>query len=78
MARIPRFFDYEYRPDEGLVLKFKIPKGKSIPTEAKAHGAAAIKEGLLAARGLLDAVIEAMEEVEKSPSKKTRSKIKVE
>ncbi len=53
-----RFFDCEYRPGEGFVLRFRAPKTGGIATEARAHGREAVKEGLLAVRSLLDAVIE--------------------
>ena len=73
-----RFFDYEYRPGEELVLRFRSPKVRAIPSSMRAHGRAAIKEGLLAVRSLFDAAIESIERAEKAEPKRSRTKIKVE
>jgi len=73
-----KFFDYEHRPGEEFVLRFKVPKSGDVAAEAKSHGRTAVKEGLMAMRSLLDVIIEAVEEAEKSKAGKTRTKIEVE
>jgi hypothetical protein len=50
-----RPFEYEYRPGDELVLRFRRPVIDLIPCEARDHLMAAQKEFLLALRSLVDA-----------------------
>ena len=72
-----RCFEYEYRPGEELVLRFRLPKRGVLPDRVRAHTREAVKEGLLAIRTLFDLAIEAIERAEKAEPKR-RAKIKVE
>ena len=72
-----KMFQCEYHPGEELVLRFKAPKGSGLPSEARSHARAAVKEGLLAMRSLFDAAISLIEQAEK-PERKTRTKVEVE
>jgi len=69
--------EWEHRPEEGLILRFKPPLGKIVPTEARGHIRAARKEMLLALRSLVDAAIVREEDAEKKAGKR-RTKIEVE
>ena len=69
--------EWEHRPGEGLILRFKPPLGKIVPDETRGHVRAARKEMLLALRSLIDAAIGRVEEAEKKAEKR-RTKIEVE
>jgi hypothetical protein len=69
--------EWEHRPEEGLILRFKPPLGKIVPDETRGHVRAARKEMLLALRSLVDAAIEREKAVEKKAEKR-RTKIEVE
>ena len=66
--------EWEHRPGEEFVLRFKPPLPKILPKETRGHIRAARKETLLALRSIIDAAIGRMEEAEK----KRRTKIEVE
>lgn len=70
-----KFFAYEYRPREELVLRFRLPKTRTLRSSVRAHSKAAIKEGLLAVRSLFDAVIDFMERREKAEGDSLASNI---
>jgi len=70
-------FEYEYRPGDELVLRFRRPVIDLIPCEARDHLMAAQKEFLLALRSLVDAAISRMEEHERGETFR-RTEIKVE
>ena len=72
-----RPFEYEYRPGEELVLRFRRPVIDFIPCEARDHLMTAQKEFLLALRSLVDAAISRMEEHERGETIR-RTEIKVE
>jgi hypothetical protein len=72
-----RPFEYEYRPGDELVLRFRRPVIDLIPCEALDHLMAAQKEFLLALRGLVDAAIARMEDSERGETFR-RTEIKVE
>jgi hypothetical protein len=74
---IERPFEYEYRPGEELVLRFRSPVIDLLPAEVHEHLVAARKELLLAMRSFVDAAISRMEERERG-RKKRRTEIKVE
>jgi hypothetical protein len=69
--------EWEYLPEEGLVLHIRPMFRKMMTDEARAHVKASRKEMLMALRSLLDATIQKLEEKEKAPGT-GRSKIKVE
>jgi hypothetical protein len=69
--------EWEHRPGEGLVLRFKPPLAKMVPDETRSHVRLARKEMLLALRSLVDAAIVRVEEAEKKAEKR-RTKIEVE
>lgn len=69
--------EWEHRPEEGLILRFKPPLAKIVPDETRGHVAAARKEMLLALRSLVDAAIVRAEKTEKKAEKR-RTKIEVE
>ena len=69
--------EWEHRPGEGLILRFKPPLGKIVPDETRGHVRAARKEMLLALRSLVDAAIVREEEAGKKAEKR-RTKIEVE
>jgi len=74
---VERPFEYEYRPDEELVLRFRSPLIDLIPTEVHEHLVAGRKELLLAMRSFVDAAISRLEEREQARARR-RSEIKVE
>lgn len=74
---VERLVEVEYKPDEGLVLRFKPPRFRTIPESARGHIARAHKEVLLALRSSLDDAIEMVEEAERK-AEKTRTKIEVQ
>jgi hypothetical protein len=69
--------EWEHRPGEGVILRFKPAPGKILPDEARGHVRAARKEMLLALRSLVDAAIVREEKAEKKVEKR-RTKIEVE
>ena len=69
--------EWDYHPEEGLILRIRPMFGKLVSDEARTHVRASRKEMLLALRSLIDAVVQKMEEKEKTP-RKGRNKIKVE
>jgi hypothetical protein len=68
--------EWEHRPGEGLILRFKPAFAKAVPDETRSHVRLARKEMLLALRSLVDAAIVRVEEAEKK-TKKRRTKIEV-
>jgi hypothetical protein len=70
-------FEYEYRPGDELVLRFRRPVLDLIPCEARDHLLTAQKEFLLALRSLVDAAISRMEDHERSETFR-RTEIKVD
>jgi len=74
---VERPFEYEYRPGEELVLRFRRPVLDLIPAEVHEHLAAGRKELLLAMRGFVDAAISRLEEREQARTQR-RTEIKVE
>jgi len=72
-----RPFEYEYRPGEELVLRFRRPVIDCIPSEARDHLMAAQKEFLLALRSLVEAALSHLEEHERGETSR-RTEIKVE
>jgi hypothetical protein len=70
-------FEYEYRPGDELVLRFRRPVLDLIPCEARDHLLTAQKEFLLALRSLVDAAISRMEDHERGESIR-RTEIKVD
>lgn len=71
-----KLFEYEYRPGEELVLRFRSPSGRLLPPEVRNHWLEAQKELLLALRSLVDAAIALVEERESAQSR--RQEIRVE
>jgi hypothetical protein len=69
--------EWEYHPQEGLILHIKPVFGKMALGEAGVHARASRREMLLAFRSLIDAAVKRMDEREKAPEKR-RTKIKVE
>jgi hypothetical protein len=69
--------EWEHRPGEEFVLRFKPPTGKMVSDETVSHVKAARKEMLLALRSLIDAAIVQQEKPEKR-GKQRRTKIEVE
>ena len=69
--------EWEYHPEEGLVLHIRPMFRKLVSDEARAHVRASRKEMLLALRGLIDATIQKLEEKGKTAGK-GQTKIKVE
>jgi hypothetical protein len=69
--------EWEYHPEEGLILHIRPMFRELVSDEARAHVKASRKEMLLALRSLLDTAIQKMEGKEKA-SAKSRTKIKVE
>jgi hypothetical protein len=62
--------EWEHRPGDEFVLRFKPPISKIVPDEARGHIRAARKEMLLAVKSLIDATIARLEEEKKgSPTK---------
>jgi hypothetical protein len=74
---VERPFEYEYRPGEELVLRFRRPMIDLIPVEVHEHLVAGRKELLLAMRSFVDAAISRVEEREQARTKQ-RTEIKVE
>ncbi len=74
---VERPFEYEYRPGEELVLRFRSPLIDLLPAEVHEHLVAGRKELLLAMRGFVDAAISRLEERERARAQR-RSEIKVE
>ncbi|MCJ7511061.1 MAG: hypothetical protein MUP14_09290 [Dehalococcoidia bacterium] len=74
---VERPFEYEYRPGEELVLRFRRPVVDLIPAEVHEHLVAGRKELLLAMRGFVDAAISRLDEREQARTQR-RTEIKVE
>ena len=74
---VERPFEYEYRPGEELVLRFRSPLIDLIPAEVHEHLVAGRKELLLAMRSFVDVAISRLEEREQARARR-RSEIKVE
>jgi len=72
-----RPFEYEYKPGDELVLRFRRPVIDLIPCEARDHLMVAQKEFLLALRSLVDAALSRLEEHERGETFH-RTEIKVE
>ena len=68
--------EWEYDPDDGLVLRIRPIFRKLLSEEARAHLKESRKEMLIALRNLIDAAIQKMDE--KGKATKARTKIKVE
>jgi len=71
-----RFFEYEYKPGEELVLRFRRPA--ILPREVRQHFLGAQKELLLALRSLVDALVKEIEGRMEGPPEQRRTEIKVE
>jgi hypothetical protein len=69
--------EWEYNPDEGLVLHVRPMFRQLFSDQARGHVRASRKEMLMALRSLIDAAVDKLEEKEKSTGK-GRTKIKVE
>jgi hypothetical protein len=69
--------EWEYDPEDGLILRIKPMFRKLVSEEARAHVKASRKEMLMALRSLIDATVQQMEKKEKNTGK-GRTKIKVE
>jgi hypothetical protein len=69
--------EWEYDPDEGLVLRIRPMFSKLLSDRARAHIKESRKEMLVALRNLIDAAIQKMDEEKKTPTRGT-TKIKVE
>ena len=74
---VERPFEYEYRPGEELVLRFRSPLIDLLPAEVHEHLVASRKEFLLAMRSFVDAAISRLEERERARTRR-RTEIKVE
>jgi len=74
---VERPFEYEYRPGEELVLRFRKPLLDLVPAEVHEHLVTARKELLLALRSFVDEALGRLEERERARGKR-RSQIKVE
>ena len=72
-----RPFEYEYKPGDELVLRFRRPVIDLIPCEARDHLMVAQKEFLLALRSLVDAALSRLEDHERGETFH-RTEIKVE
>ncbi len=68
-------FEYEYRPGEELVLRFRRPVLDFIPCEARDHLLVAQKELLLGLRALVDAALSRLEERERGEPRRTEIKV---
>lgn len=73
-----RYIEWEHRPGEELVLRFRPPILGLIPDEAQGHVRLARKEMLLALRSIIDAGIKRTEEAEKKRAAKRRTEVEVE
>lgn len=73
-----KFFAYEYRRGEELVLRFRTSKIRALSPSIKAHSRAAIKGGLLVVRGLFDAAVDFMEQWEEDKPERSRNQDKEE
>jgi hypothetical protein len=69
--------EWEHSPEEGLVLHIKPGLGELFTGETRKHALAARKEMLLAIRGLIDIVVNRLEEKEKK-AEKHRTRIEVQ
>lgn len=74
---VERPFEYEYRPGEELVLRFRSPLIDLLPAEVHEHLVASKRELLLAMRCFVDAAISRLEEREQARAQR-RTEIKVE
>ena len=63
-----KVFEFEHKPGEEFVLRFKPPKG--MPDSTKSHLRTAGKELLLALRSCVDAAISSIEQAEEPEGKK--------
>lgn len=72
-----QYFDYEYKPGEELVMRFRRPALELMPQEARGHMLAARKEMLLAFRSFIDAAIRRTDERQQQ-SQTRRRRIEVE
>ena len=70
-------FEWEFDPEDGLVLRIRPMFRKLVSDETRAHVKASRKEMLLALRSLIDATVQKLEQKEKAAGT-GRSKIKVE
>lgn len=69
-----KFFEYEYKPGEELVLRFRRPKAQALPPAVAEHFRGSVHEFLLAARALIDLALERTGPGE-PPKKRTRIKV---
>jgi hypothetical protein len=69
--------EWDFDPEEGLVLHIRPMFRKLFSEDARAHVKASRKEMLLALRSLIDAKVQKLEQKEKAAGT-GRSKIKVE
>jgi hypothetical protein len=74
--------EWEYDPENGLVLRIRPMFRKMMSGESRARAREFRKDVLTALRSLIDAAVKKMEEGEKTPAKSrnrtARTKIKVE
>jgi len=70
-----RMFNCEYKQGEELVLRFRPPRLRLLPSDVRNHWLGAQKEMLLGMRGLVDAAIALVEEREGSQSRRQEIKV---
>lgn len=70
-----KIFEVEYGSDEGLVLRFRKPKGL-VSSQVSGQLKNSAREMLLSVRSLVDAALKVVEEKE-GTSKKTATKIDI-
>lgn len=68
--------EFERLPEDGFVVRVRAPRFLMVPAESRQHVRVALKEMLLALRGLIDSAIECVEEKEK-PGPRNRRRIEV-
>jgi hypothetical protein len=69
--------EWEYDPEDGLVLRIRPAFRRLLSEEARAHVRGSRREMLMALRSLIDVTIQKMDEKAKTPAK-THTRIKVE
>ena len=70
-----RMFEWQYRPGEEFVFRFRPPEISIFPEAARGHARTARKESLLALRSLIDSAIEGLERKSEKPKRKTKSEV---
>ena len=69
--------EWEYDHEEGLVMRIKPAFPRLLANEAHSHFSQSRRDMLVAIRNLIDATLQSMDTKEK-PSRKARTRIKVE